>query len=198
MKILIIICCIVTTINLFANGMSPEYKKQNSIISDFLRSSSGGILLANVGAAIVGYVPTINNSDEQIPLPYFPGLFIGASIGSALGSSLFLHLSKNREVSYWKLVKLTLIPSLVSSIPVSLAAAINENDKNIQVAGVTTLASVGVTLIWAVLVYRHFPLRSAQKVSFHFGEPYLKPLGDFRYSLRNNNVVFFKIVELRF
>ena len=119
-------------------------------------------------------------------------------IGSAFGSSLFLHLSKNREVGYWKLFGYTLLPSLVSSIPVSLAAAINENDKNIQVAGATTLASVGVTLIWAVLVYRHFPLRSAQKVSLHFGEPYIKPLGNFRYSLRKNNVVFFKIVEVRF
>ncbi len=185
------------------NGVS-EKAKSNSIGMDLGRSLVGTYLGAGTGAGIGGFFPLLFYAEknelenQEIFLPYFPGLYLGASIGSALGASLFLHLSKKRDIGYWKLAGYSLLPSVLSSIPLSLAAAVNRNDRNIRIAGTATLISAGVTMIWSVLLYRYLlPSNPAGKRKAVSPAVSIFP-GQIKFPARNSRTPFYKMLEVRF
>ena len=175
-----------------------NYSSPNSLKSDFARSVIGAAAGGLAGAFIVGYLPLLFEKDydrENRNNAFYIRSYIGTSVGAAIGSATVLYLSKNRDISYWKLTGAVIIPPLLIVLPPSLWALSNESDELIRSAWFATVISIGVSTIWAVIAYRIQPLKRGKNVSLNIGEPYFRL--DF-FNESKDLVAGIKIVEFKF
>lgn len=173
----------------------------NSLKSDLLRSSVGTAIGGFAGAAIGGFLPILFGRDyDKHNFPdnsFYLSSYIGASYLAALSSSAALYLSKNRNVSYWRLAGYSLLPPMILVLPISVYASAHDREDPVRSAWVATMVSIGITAAWNVFVYRIHPLKESTGVRFYFGSLHYYRSPN-QITLNESIEVGVSIVEIRF
>lgn len=173
----------------------------NSLKSDVLRSAAGTAVGGFVGAAMGGFLPILFGRDyDEHNFPddsFYLSSYIGASYFAALSSSAALCLSKNRDISYWRLAGYSLLPPMVLVLPLSIYASAHDRKELVRSTWVATMVSIGITTVWNVFVYRMHPLKESGGVRIRFGEitPYRNPNP---LSMNSPIYVGVSVVQIRF
>lgn len=153
---------------------STSVSRTNSLKSDLLRSAAGTAIGGLVGAAVGGFTPILFGRDyDKNTFPdnsFYLSSYIGASYFAALSSSAVLYLSKNRDISYWRLAGYSLLPPMVLVLPLSIYASSKDREELVRSTWGATMASIGITAIWNVFVYRMHPLKSTHGLQISFGK----------------------------
>jgi len=182
-------------------NLSP-LSRTSSIKSDLLRSSIGSAIGGIVGVGIGGFLPVFlrgeYNSRDFPNNSFYLRSYVSASVLAALSSAAALHLSKRREISYWKLASYCLLPPMVLVMPLSVYASVNEErEELVKSVWEASLISIGVSTLWSVLVYRIHPIKE-NELALSFGKPYLSSPGDNQSGFDKSLAAGVKIIEFRF
>lgn len=193
------------TFNDCAMSCSKSSNKNLSInISywDDVRRSTVGMIVGLPAGGLIGglfgkFVSEEDNKRNSSNSKIGSSILIGAGFGSAIGSSLALHMSHIRNDNYLKLASLSLLPTILLVIPSSVYAIYTEEDSDFLVAMSITSVSIISTTFISPCFHRRFQLKQSSKLSINFVQPSFQNLGTDQFQ-RTSIILSFKIVEIKF
>jgi hypothetical protein len=176
--------------------------QSGSIKTDLLRAAVGSAIGGVVGIGIGGYLPVFLrgefNSRDFPTNAFYLRSYVSASVLAALSSAAALQLSKQREISYWKFASYSLVPSMLLVVPISVYASVNpEREELVRSVWAASIVSIGVSVLWTVLIYRTHP-RGENRVALNIGGPLLSGRVGSQNRFGSGFTPGVKIVEVRF